>query len=130
MNQPTDNEIIQVLAEAEGWKISDSGFPNRPFQVTRPDGGLYYCADKYSAEANFPDYLNDLNAIARVWKILKPFQRTENAMNIRRVVKEEMDTPENQDPDTGRLDDMHFYGATPRQHAIALARTLKPELFK
>jgi hypothetical protein len=113
MNQPTDEQIIQVLAEAEGYNLEE-----------------YRMEEGNINTAPLPDYLNDHNAIARVWKILKPFQRTENAMNIRRVVKEEMDTPENQNPDTGRLDDMHFYGATPRQHAIALARTLKPELFR
>ena len=120
--KPTDEQIILCLAEAEGWKTWDDpdvmkfkqGWTMPEKWCMNPKGVLCFNHDR-------PDYINDLNAVARV--------------------REKLSTAELMDDYTKALEvELGFsrdYGtkfdlisATPRQHAIALARTLKPELFK
>ena len=71
-----------------------------------------------------PDYLNDLNAMHAAEKVLNGYRRTEYIVALRKIIVRDMDTQPHQDPDTGTLLDIYFYGATAAQRAEAFLRTL------
>ena len=72
-----------------------------------------------------PDYFNDLNAMHEAEKVLNGYRRTEYIVALRKIIVRDMDTQPHQDPDTGTLLDIYFYGATAAQRAEAFGLTLK-----
>ncbi len=64
---PSINERIAVAC---GWTITESGFPNLPIQVNRPDGGFFYVTDEETARFNLPAYDQSLDACAEAERAL------------------------------------------------------------
>jgi len=119
--KPTDEQIIKCLAEAEGWtEIEPCTCWDHVLCGYEPERGAH--------KKHIPDYLNDLNAVARVREKLAQEQHDEyiNNMCLTIIAPAEAEYGVMSDTDAMYV----LLNATPRQHALALARTLKPELFK
>lgn len=69
-----------------------------------------------------PNYLSDLNAIARIEAKLEYFNRTSYTTELRRIVLRDHSN-EMINPDSGLIYDLFFYSATAPHRAEALLRT-------
>ena len=120
----TPDEMRIAIAEVCGYKKVEcplsslgGGSPCKPKPMT------YWADECWGGDTiGLPDYLNDLNACAEMVKSLSIGQRSVWPMHLREIVARDGKGQEN--PDTGLLDDTHFYNATAPQRCEAFLRTL------
>lgn len=111
----TDEEINVAICEWRGWKN------------TKEKPALYWKDGEWSFVGELPNHLTGIEALGHMHEATLTLDAEKSrkfCFALEQVVKET--TPENE----GRWWEFHCLNATARQRAIALLRTVKPELFQ